>query len=96
MELGKWLLALFMALSLGFLGAKVVMSVSGMFELDFIYNLGYFKVYALLSIIALATQDSTKQKYEEVEDAVTAIATKAFSYLIFWGIMSLIYVIFLK
>ena len=97
-NLGLLVLALVLGVLLGLLGITVVLSVSSLFGLTFLAELGFVKLYGLISIFQIVNykyKDSGDDLSddEKITKAFTSVFTKALLYLIFWGISFLMYYI---
>ena len=74
------------------------LSVSSLFGLTFLAELGFVKLYGLISIFQIVNykyKDSGDDLSddEKITKAFTSVFTKALLYLIFWGISFLMYYI---
>ena len=95
-NLGLLVLALILSVFVGLLGTKVVLSVSTLFGLTFLAELGFLKLYGLMSIISLVLykdkdSDDDSSDDEKVSKAFSRVILKVFLYLIFWGLSFLMY-----
>ena len=95
-NLGLFGLALILSVFLGLLGVKVILSVSTLFGLTFIAELGFLKLYGLLAIVHLVLyKDKDSEDIlngeEKIKKLFTQILSKCLTYLFFWGLMFLIY-----
>jgi hypothetical protein len=97
-NLGLLVLALVLSVLLGLLGTTVVLSVSSLFGLTFLAELGFVKLYGLISIFQIVNykdKDSEEDLSEDerVNKAFYRVFLKAFLFLTFWGISFLMYYI---
>ena len=95
-DLGLLVLALILSVFVGLLGTKVILSVSTLFGLTFLVELGFLKLYGLLSITNLilykdkdSEDDLTED--EKVNKLFSRVFTRCFLYLVFWGLSFLMY-----
>jgi len=95
-NLGLLVLALILSVFLGLLGTKVVLSVSTLFGLTFLAELGFLKLYGLLSIANLVlykdkdSEDDSSED-EKVNKMFSRLFMRCFVYLVFWGLSFLMY-----
>lgn len=91
-NLGLSLLAIVLGLLVSLLGAKVILSVSSLFGLAFLANLGYLKIYGLVSIIHMINY---KKKVDSLDgedmdktlgNIFSTVWDKLFITLVFWGL----------
>lgn len=97
-NLGLLVLALVLSVLLGLLGTTVVLSVSSLFGLTFLAELGFVKLYGLLSIFQIVNykdkdSDDDLSEDERVNKAFYRVFLKAFLFLTFWGLSFLMYYI---
>ena len=97
-NLGLLVLALVLSVLLGLLGTTVVLSVSSLFGLTFLAELGFVKLYGLISIFQIVNykyKDSGDDLSEDerVNKAFYRVFLKAFLFLTFWGLSFLMYYI---
>ena len=97
-NLGLLVLALVLSVLLGLLGTTVVLSVSSLFGLTFLADLGFVKLYGLISIFQIVNykdKDSEEDLSEDerVNKAFYRVFLKAFLFLTFWGLSFLMYYI---
>ena len=96
-NLGLLVLALLLSVLLGLLGTKVVLSVSNLYELTFISELGFVKVFGLFSLIGLAVakyKDRIKEEGDEMyEEVFKRIVYRVVELLSFWGLMYVVHYI---
>ena len=97
-NLGLLVLALVLSVLLGLLGTTVVLSVSSLFGLTFLAELGFVKLYGLISIFKIVNykdkdSDGDLSEDERTNKAFYRVFLKAFLYLFFWGISFLMYYI---
>ena len=97
-NLGLLVLALLLSVLLGLLGTKVVLSVSSLFGLTFLAELGFVKLYGLISIFQIVNykdkdSDDDLSEDERVNKAFYRVFLKAFLFLTFWGLSFLMYYI---
>ena len=96
-NLGLLVLALLLSVLLGLLGTKVILSVSNLYELTFISELGFVKVFGLFSLISLAVakyKDSIKEEGDEMyEEVFKRIVYRVVELLSFWGLMYVVHYI---
>lgn len=97
-NLGLLVLALLLSVLLGLLGTTVVLSVSSLFGLTFLAELGFVKLYGLISIFQMVNykdKDSEEDLSEDerVNKAFYRVFLKAFLFLTFWGLSFLMYYI---
>lgn len=96
-NLGLLFLGVILALLLGLLGTKAILSVSTLFGLSFIAELGFLKIYGLASIINLLLfkdtdfEDEDKTTDEKVKNIYNRILNKTLVVLIFWGMSFLMF-----
>lgn len=96
-NLGLLFLGIILALLLGLLGTKAILSVSTLFGLSFIAELGFLKIYGLASIINLLLfkdtdlEDEDKTTDEKVKNIYNRILNKTLVVLIFWGMSFLMF-----
>ena len=96
-NLGLLFLGFILALLLGLLGTKAILSVSTLFGLSFIAELGFLKIYGLASIINLLLfkgtdlEDEDKTTDEKVKNIYSKILNKTLVVLIFWGMSFLMF-----
>ena len=95
-NLGLILLVLILSVFVGLLGTKVVLSVSTLFGLTFLAQLGFLKLYGLLSIgnlILYKDKDSEEDlsEDEKVSKLFTRVVSRTFIYLVFWGLSFFMY-----
>ena len=90
-NLGLLFLGFILTLLLGLLGTKAILSVSTLFGLSFIAELGFLKIYGLMSIISLILfkdSDLNSDKFTEddkIKEVYSKILNKTLVVLIFWG-----------
>jgi amino acid transporter len=95
-NLGLMLLALLLSVFVGLLGAKVVLSVSTLYELSFLADLGFLKIYGLTAILGLIlykdkdSEDNSSED-EKVGKMFGRVITKTLIYLLLWGMAFLMY-----
>ena len=97
-NLGLLVLALVLSVLLGLLGTTVVLSVSSLFGLTFLAELGFVKLYGLISIFQIVNykdkdSDDDLSEDERVNKVFYRVFLKAFLFLTFWGISFLMYYI---
>ena len=97
-NLGLLVLALLLSVLLGLLGTTVVLSVSSLFGLTFLAELGFVKLYGLISIFQIVNykykdSDDDLSEDERVNKAFYRVFLKAFLFLTFWGLSFLMYYI---
>jgi hypothetical protein len=97
-NLGLLVLALVLSVLLGLLGTTVVLSVSSLFGLTFLAELGFVKLYGLISIFQIVNykdkdSDDDLTEDERVNKAFYRVFLKAFLFLTFWGLSFLMYYI---
>lgn len=97
-NLGLLVLALVLGVLLGLLGTTVVLSVSSLFGLTFLAELGFVKLYGLISIFQIVNykdkdSDDDLSEDERVNKAFYRVFLKAFLFLTFWGLSFLMYYI---
>ena len=97
-NLGLLVLALLLSVLLGLLGTTVVLSVSSLFGLTFLAELGFVKLYGLISIFQIVNykdkdSDDDLTEDERVNKAFYRVFLQAFLFLTFWGISFLMYYI---
>ena len=97
-NLGLLVLALVLSVLLGLLGTTVVLSVSSLFGLTFLAELGFVKLYGLISIFQIVNyknkdSDDDLSEDERVNKAFYRVFLKAFLFLTFWGFSFLMYYI---
>lgn len=97
-NLGLSVLAIILSLFVGLLGTKVVLSISTLFDLTFLVELGFLKLYALITIFQLVNykdKDSEEDltNDERVKKAFYRIFLRVFLYLASWGLSFLMYYI---
>ena len=97
-NLGLLVLALVLSVLLGLLGTTVVLSVSSLFGLTFLAELGFVKLYGLISIFQIVNykdkdSDDDLSEDERVNKAFYRVFLKAFLFLTFWGLSFLMYYI---
>ena len=90
-QLGLFVLVIILATFLGFLGTKVIMSISELYKLTFIASLGFAKVWALGVIIRLFIFENKSKKEEKsfeevVKDTFLSVFVVAIAYLSVWGL----------
>lgn len=90
-QLGLFVLVIILATFLGFLGTKVILSISELYELTFITSLGFAKVWALGVVIRLFILEHKSKKeeksFEEVmKDSFSSVFVVAIAYLSVWGL----------
>ena len=95
-NLGLMLLALILSVFVGLLGTKVILSVSTLFGLTFLAELGFLKLYGLMSIFNIVLykdEDSEDDgsEDEKVNKFFKRIGNKTFIYLFFWGLSFFMY-----
>lgn len=96
-NLGVQILGIILSILLGLLSTKAVLSVSTLFGLLFIADLGFLKIYGLMSIINLILfkdSDLNSDKYTEddkIKEAYSKILNKTLVVLIFWGMSFLMF-----
>jgi len=95
-NLGLMVLALILSVFVGLLGTKVILSVSSLFGLTFLAELGFLKLYGLLSIIQLVSYKDKDSEDDSSEDEKVGklfkrIGTRTFLFLVFWGLSFLMY-----
>lgn len=96
-NLGLSLLAIVLGLLVSLLGAKVILSVSSLFGLAFLANLGYLKIYGLISIIHMINYKKKvdafdKENFEEnLGNMFSAVWDKLIITLVFWGLSFAMY-----
>ena len=85
------LVAIVLAVLVSLLGTKVVLSVSNLYELTFISELGFVKVFGLFSLIGLAVpkyKDRIKEEGDEMyEEVFKRIMYRVVELLSFWGLI---------
>ena len=95
-NLGLMLLALILSVVVGLLGVKVILSVSALYGLAFLVELGFLKMYGLLTIVNLVlykdkdSEDNSSED-EKVSKMFYRIVLKTVLYLLFWGLSFLMY-----
>ena len=97
-NLGLLVLALVLSVLLGLLGTTVVLSVSSLFGLTFLAELGFVKLYGLISIFQIVNykdkdSDDDLSEDERVNKAFYRVFLKAFLFLTLWGLSFLMYYI---
>lgn len=97
-NLGLLVLALVLSVLLGLLGTTVVLSVSSLFGLTFLAELGFVKLYGLISIFQIVNYKDKDSEDDLTEDervnkTFGRVFLKAFLYLFFWGLSFLMYYI---
>ncbi len=97
-NLGLLVLALLLSVLLGLLGTTVVLSVSSLFGLTFLAELGFVKLYGLISIFQIVNykdkdSDDDLSEDERVNKAFYRVFLKVFLFLTFWGLSFLMYYI---
>ena len=97
-NLGLLVLVLVLSVLLGLLGTTVVLSVSSLFGLTFLAELGFVKLYGLISIFQIVNykykdSDDDLSEDERVNKAFYRVFLKAFLFLTFWGLSFLMYYI---
>lgn len=97
-NLGLLVLALLLSVLLGLLGTAVVLSVSSLFGLTFLAELGFVKLYGLISIFQIVNykdkdSEDDLSEDERVNKAFYRVFLKAFLFLTFWGLSFLMYYI---
>jgi len=97
-NLGLSVLALLLSVLLGLLGTTIVLSVSSLFGLTFLAELGFVKLYGLISIFQIVNykdkdSDDDLSEDERVNKAFYRVFLKAFLFLTFWGLSFLMYYI---
>ncbi len=80
------------------LTAKVILSLSYLYEIDFITQFSFLQIYGLLIIFSLAEykykkQDADKEFMETVSDSINSIFTKTVVLLFGWGVGFIAYYI---
>lgn len=96
--LGKFfafLITLFISVLLSFLQTYIIISIAGMYDVDFITNLSFMQVLGVIFIFSLVAYNGTNNKKEEkfdemIKRILTNILTRLFTYLALWGIAYLI------
>lgn len=96
--LGKFfafLITLFISVLLSFLQTYIIISIAGMYDVDFITNLSFMQVFGVIFIFSLVAYNGTNNKKEEkfdemIKRILTNILTRLFTYLALWGIAYLI------
>ena len=88
-----WFLLILLGIFVGLLGTKVILSVATLFELDFITELGYLKIYGLISLIQLINYKHTDEIQGEdiTKESFNRIRSRVALYLTFWGISFFMY-----
>ena len=97
-NLGLFVLALLLSVLLGLLETTVVLSVSSLFGLTFLAELGFVKLYGLISIFQIVNykdKDSEEglNEDERVNKAFYRVFLKTFLFLTFWWLSFLMYYI---
>jgi uncharacterized protein YacL len=96
-NLGLSLLAIVLGLLVSLLGAKVILSVSTLFGLTFLANLGYLKIYGLVSVIHLINYKKKVDTLDgedidkTLENIYSAVWDKLKITLVFWGVSYIMY-----
>ena len=96
--LGKFfafLIAFFISVLFSFLETYIIISIAGMYDVDFITNLSFMQVFGTIFIFSLVVYNGTNNKKEEkfdemIKRILTNILTRLFTYLALWGIAYLI------
>ena len=96
--LGKFLaflITLFISVLLSFLQTYIIISIAGMYDVDFITNLSFMQVFGTIFIFSLVAHNGTNNKKEEkfdemIKRILTNILTMLFTYLTLWGVAYLI------
>ena len=96
--LGKFfafLIAFFISVLFSFLETYIIISIAGMYGVDFITNLSFMQVFGAIFIFSLVAYNGTNNKKEEkfdemIKRILTNILTRLFTYLALWGIAYLI------
>jgi hypothetical protein len=97
-NLGLMLLALILSVFVGLLATKVILSISTLFGLTFLAELGFLKLYGLMSICGVILYKNKDSEDEGSEDEKVAkffkrIGNEAFIYLVFWGLSFFMYLV---
>ena len=104
-KLGKFLtkvlvfvLVLVTIIAMGFLETQIVISLSRMFDVQFILNLSFMQVFGIIGILGIVTYkhvktEENKEFYEIAADVFSRAASKAVSFLFLWFIFWLISVV---
>ena len=96
--LGKFFaffIAFFISVLFSFLETYIIISIAGMYDVDFITNLSFMQVLGVIFIFRLVAPNATNNKNEEnLEEILKNILTKLlamlFSDLTLWGVAYLI------
>ena len=96
--LGKFLaflITLFISVLLSFLQTYIIISIAGMYDVQFITNLSFMQVFGAIFIFSLVAYNGTNNKKEEkfdemIKRILTNILTRLFMYLALWSIAYLI------
>lgn len=79
----------------GLLGVKVILSISTLYELTFISNLGFLKIYGVVSLINLLLSKYKDRIIEEgdemYKEMFARILHKVVTILLVWGASYLMY-----
>lgn len=85
------LVAIVLAVLVSLLGTKVVLSISDLYGLTFISELGFVKVFALFSLVGLSVSKYKDRIKEEGDEMFTEmfkrIVHRTVELLSFWGLM---------
>lgn len=94
-KLFAFLITLFISVLLSFLQTYIIISIAGMYDVDFIANLSFMQVFGILFIVSFAgykiNNEKSENKFSElIKIILTKIITTLFSYLALWGLAFLI------
>ena len=94
-KLFAFLITLFISVLLSFLQTYIIISIAGMYDVQFVTNLSFMQVFGAIFIFSLVAYNVTNNKKEEkfdemIKRILTNILTRLFTYLALWGIAYLI------
>ena len=96
--LGKFFaffIAFFISVLFSFLETYIIISIAGMYDVDFITKLSFMQVFGAIFIFRLVAPNATNNKNEEnleeiLKKILTNLLTMLFSDLTLWGVAYLI------